>query len=209
MGYKVARTETPAACTIVCRYRNLLGGGDQLKIDLDILNWQTLLPVSILPGPSLFLADDLRFPVVGESELLGQKLVAVAYRAHPRDLYDMLELDKRADRILPNGYCLLPPRQSCDRGNACLTCDKFATDRTHLDEHQRQLSGLLQIVDARREQFQRKTGREMPEDNVWLRERRKERRALESIIAALDAAAQTDQAVRGAGVQARLEEGRA
>ncbi|MGZ6669663.1 MAG: tyrosine-type recombinase/integrase, partial [Solirubrobacteraceae bacterium] len=42
----------------------------------------------------------------------------------PRDLYDMLELDKRADRILPNGYCLLPPRQSCDRGNACLTCDK-------------------------------------------------------------------------------------
>jgi hypothetical protein len=77
----------------------------------------------------------------------------------PRDLYDMLELVKRADRILPNGYCLLPPRQSCDRGNACLTCDKFATDRTHLDEHQRQLSGLLQIVDARREQFQRKTGK--------------------------------------------------
>jgi HD domain len=127
----------------------------------------------------------------------------------PRDLYDMLELDKRADRILPNGYCRLPPRQSCDRGNACLTCDKFATDRTHLDEHQRQLSGLLQIVDARREQFQRKTGREMPELNVWLRERRKERRALQSIIAALDATAQTDQAVRGAGVQARLEEGRA
>jgi Phage integrase family len=125
----------------------------------------------------------------------------------PRDLYDMLELDKRADRILPNGYCLLPPRQSCDRGNACLTCDKFATDRTHLDEHQRQLSGLLQIVDARREQFQAKTGREMPEDNVWLRERRKERRALQSIIAALNATAQTDQAVRGAGVQARLDEG--
>jgi hypothetical protein len=47
----------------------------------------------------------------------------------------------------------------------------------------------------------------MPENNVWLRERRKERRALQSIIAALDATAQTDQAVRGAGVQARLEEG--
>jgi hypothetical protein len=66
---------------------------------------------------------------------------------------------------------------------------------------------LLQIVDARREQFQRKTGREMPEDNVWLRERRKERSALQSIIAALDATAQTDQAVRGAGVQARLQQG--
>ena len=47
----------------------------------------------------------------------------------------------------------------------------------------------------------------MPEDNVWLRERRKERSALESIIAALDATAQTDQAVRGAGVQARLAGG--
>lgn len=66
---------------------------------------------------------------------------------------------------------------------------------------------LLQIVDARREQFQQKTGREMPEDNVWLRERRRERSALESIIAALDATARTDQAVRGAGVQARLQEG--
>ena len=101
------------------------------------------------------------------------------------------------------------PARAATAANACLTCDKFATNRTHLDEHQRQLSGLLQIVDARREQFQRKTGREMPEDNVWLRERRKERRALQSIIAALDATAQTDQAVRGAGVQARLEEGRA
>lgn len=89
MGYTVARTETPAACTLDCRYRNLLGGADQLKIDLDILNRQTLLPVENLQGPSLFLADDLEFPVVCEAELLGQKLVAVAYRAHPRDLYDM------------------------------------------------------------------------------------------------------------------------
>ena len=27
----------------------------------------------------------------------------------PRDLYDMLELDRRTDRILPHGWCLLPP----------------------------------------------------------------------------------------------------
>ncbi|WP_406002388.1 hypothetical protein [Streptomyces sp. NBC_00829] len=52
----------------------------------------------------------------------------------PRDLYDMLELDKRTDRILPNGLCLLPPRQACAKGNACLTCDKFATDTTFLPE---------------------------------------------------------------------------
>lgn len=87
--YTVSKTETPAACTMVCGYRNLLGSSDQLKIDLDILNRQTLLPSKKLKGPPLFLADDLEFPVVGEAELLGQKLVAVAYRAHPRDLYDM------------------------------------------------------------------------------------------------------------------------
>ena len=40
----------------------------------------------------------------------------------------------RTDRILPNGWCLLPPRQSCHKGNACLTCDKFATDATFLPE---------------------------------------------------------------------------
>ena len=54
----------------------------------------------------------------------------------PHDLYDMLELDRRTDRILPNGWCLLPPRQSCGKGNACLTCDKFATDATFLPELQ-------------------------------------------------------------------------
>ena len=37
-------------------------------------------------------------------------------RQSPRDLYDMLQLDQRTDRILPNGWCLLPPRQACDRG---------------------------------------------------------------------------------------------
>jgi len=30
-------------------------------------------------------------------------------------------LDRRTDRILPNGYCLLPPRQVCGKGNALLT----------------------------------------------------------------------------------------
>ncbi|HXQ94815.1 MAG TPA: nucleotidyl transferase AbiEii/AbiGii toxin family protein [Thermoplasmata archaeon] len=89
LGYASSRTESPAACTIDCRYRNLFGGVDHLKIDLDLLNRQTLLPARSLRGPRLFLADDVRFPVVREAELLGQKLVAVAYRAHPRDLYDM------------------------------------------------------------------------------------------------------------------------
>jgi hypothetical protein len=46
----------------------------------------------------------------------------------PRDLFALTELGKRTDRVLPNGLCMLPPRQTCDRGNACLTCDKFTTD---------------------------------------------------------------------------------
>jgi integrase len=67
--------------------------------------------------------------------------------ADPRDLYDMLELDKRADRILPNGWCLLPPRQSCEKGNACLTCEKFTTDASFLPELQAQQQGTGQLRD--------------------------------------------------------------
>jgi len=66
-----------------------------------------------------------------EAEFLRYKKITSDGRdlqVDPRDLYDMLELDKRTDRILPNGWCLLPPRQACDKGNACLTCEKFTTD---------------------------------------------------------------------------------
>jgi hypothetical protein len=38
-----------------------------------------------------------------------------------RDMLDVVQLDQRTDRILPNGYCLLPPVRSCDKGNAPLT----------------------------------------------------------------------------------------
>src|SRR5260370_31275419 len=64
----------------------------------------------------------------------------------PGDLYDMLQLDKRTGRILPNGYCPPPPRQSCDRGNACLTCDKFAPAVTFLPELLTQKDRPLQLV---------------------------------------------------------------
>ena len=66
-----------------------------------------------------------------EAEFLRYKKITSDGRdlqVDPRDLYDMLELDKRTDRILPNGWCLLPPRQACTKGNACLTCEKFTTD---------------------------------------------------------------------------------
>ena len=55
------------------------------------------------------------------------------------DDHDSLHLFRRADRFLPNGWCLLPPLQSCDKGNACLTCSVFVTDHTHRPALQRQL----------------------------------------------------------------------
>jgi hypothetical protein len=124
----------------------------------------------------------------------------------PRDLYDLIELEQRTDRILPNGVCLLPPRQACDRGNACLTCDKFATDATHLDDHQHQLARLTELIETRAAAFQRKTGREMTDDNVWLQQRHRERRALERVIAALNQPEleTPTTSIRGAGVDARL-----
>lgn len=126
----------------------------------------------------------------------------------PRDLYDMLELDRRTDRILPNGWCLLPPRQVCTRGNACLTCDKFATDATFLPELQTQQARTGQLIEERRAAFQSRTGREMSKDNVWFAGRRQEHDALGRIIVKLEHTRLADgtvQAIRGAGVDVRID----
>jgi Phage integrase family len=119
----------------------------------------------------------------------------------PADLYQLLELDKRADRILPNGWCLLPPRQVCERGTACLTCDKFATDRSYLSEHEQQLDLLSQLIQTRKQASEARTGREMTDQNVWLAERRKEQQALSKIIAAVTDPQADGQAVRAAGAR--------
>ena len=124
----------------------------------------------------------------------------------PRDLYDMLQLDKRTDRILPNGWCLLPPRQLCSKGNACLTCDKFATDATFLPELTAQLARTEQLITQRREAFKARAGQDLGEDNVWLAGRRQEQDALGRIIVKLEHARLADgtiQALRGAGASAR------
>ncbi len=124
----------------------------------------------------------------------------------PEDLYDLLPLDQRTDRMLPNGYCLLPPRQVCGKGNACLTCDKFATDATFLpelkDHHQR--TGAL--IETRQAAFAARTGAPMGEDNVWLAGRRTEQNALHAIITEIEenpAPAGATRRVRGAGTPAR------
>ena len=124
----------------------------------------------------------------------------------PRDIYEMVQLDKRTDRILPNGLCLLPPRQVCNRGNACLTCDQFATDASYLPEHEQQLGKLVDLIEQRQTLFEQRTGQPMSEENVWLEVRRREQRVLDQIITTLTSPELSESAhsVRGAGIAARL-----
>jgi hypothetical protein len=143
-----------------------------------------------------------------EAEFLRfRKLTADArpVQADPGDLYDMLQLDSRTDRILPNGWCMLPPRQSCDRGNACLTCSKFATDATFLPELRVQKERTLTLIDSRQAAFTARTGAAMAPGNVWLDGRRREADALGAIITALEAAPEAPQASVGAGTAARAD----
>jgi integrase len=123
-----------------------------------------------------------------------------------RDLFALIELDKRTDRVLPNGLCMLPPRQVCDRGNACLTCDKFTTDASYLPEHEQQLDKLNELIAQRQDAFRARTGEEMTGSNVWLEQRLTEQRALQTIITVLkdpQLAENTQHGVRGAGTGAR------
>ena len=146
-----------------------------------------------------------------EAEFLRYRKITADARdlqASPRDLYDMLQLDKRTDRILPNGWCLLPPRQACDRGNACLTCGNFATDATFLPELRAQKDRTLTLIDTRQAAFTARTGTPMTPGNVWLEGRQREAAALDAIITALNAApeaARPPGAVRGAGIPARAD----
>jgi Phage integrase family len=120
----------------------------------------------------------------------------------PADVYELVQLDRHTDRILPNGVCLLPPPKRCDRGNACLTCDHFATDARHLGELRAQLAATGELIQARQAQHRQLTGAEMGPDHIWLAERNRELDSLRAIIAALEAG-QCPGAVRGAGVPAR------
>jgi hypothetical protein len=155
------------------------------------------------PEMTMRYADTL--PKTHEREFLRFKKLGSDGRElslDPADIYEIVQLSRHTDRILPNGVCLLPPLKRCERGNACLTCDHFATDARHLPELQAQLGETEALVERRREQHLKRTGREMTDDNVWLEQRLAEGRSLVSIIAALHSA-EEGQAVRGAGVAGR------
>jgi hypothetical protein len=111
--------------------------------------------------------------------------------------HDSLHLFERADRFLPHGWCLLPPAQTCSKGNACLTCSVFVTDVTHRSTLERQLTETEQLIARTIAAFQQRHGRPMPEDNVWLAQRRAEHAALTQLLAAMDSA--PGRAVQGGG----------
>jgi len=100
-----------------------------------------------------------------------------------------------------------PPAR--DKGNACLTCDKFATDATFLPELKTQQARTRALIDERRQAFAARTGQQLGDDNVWLSGRRQEQDALGGIIATLETVAPAEgggaRAVRGAGVSVRTD----
>ncbi len=114
-----------------------------------------------------------------------------------RDDHDSLHLFDRADRILPNGWCLLPPLQTCDKGNACLTCSVFVTDETHNGALTRQLQDTEELIKRAITAFQERHGQPMPEDNVWLRQRRAEHAALTRLMSTITD--KPDRAIQGGG----------
>lgn len=121
--------------------------------------------------------------------------------ASASDLYDLMALETRTDRVLPNGWCTLPPAQSCDKGNACLTCNLFVTDQRFRGVHEQQLHDLEALVTRRQRDHRARTGEDMSERHVWLEQRRKEQAALRGILAALPG---DETAVHGVGAAARV-----
>lgn len=116
-----------------------------------------------------------------------------------------MALDSRTDRVLPNGWCTLPPAKSCDKGNACLTCNLFVTDERFLGVHEGEAVALDQLIDHRQAAHQQRTGQPMSENHVWLTLRRREQLALKSIVETLKI--QPDDAhepIRGAGARTRI-----
>jgi hypothetical protein len=93
-----------------------------------------------------------------------------------RDDHDSMCLLNQADRFLPHGWCMLPPLQTCDKGNACLTCSVFVTDASHQPALERQLAETEALINRTTTAFQEQHGRPMPEDNIWLLQRRAQAR---------------------------------
>ena len=128
------------------------------------------------------------------------------YDRDPREMFEALALDQRTDRILPNGYCTLPPRQACDKGNACLSCTKFVTDATFADVLKQQRQETTTLIDCRQRAHTQRFGEPMTDDNIWLSGRTEEVAALDGVLLAIERIRRSDGTttpVRGAGAPQR------
>lgn len=183
------------------RATNLINAGVPIHVVMRYFN-------HITPAMTMHYAQTLA--ETAEREFLRYKKVTADGRVaaiDPSDLFDVLHLDARADRILPNGWCTLPPKQVCGKGNACLACDKFVTDGTHRDELHRQLAETEALIERRQTQFTSRFGSPMTGDNIWLAGRQSETSALRKILVTLDEVGVHDdgavRGVRGAGAPDR------
>jgi integrase len=84
----------------------------------------------------------------------------------------------RARQALPNGYCGLPLQQTCPHPNACLGCDSFLSDASHLNNHRAHLDRVERMIAQADER-----GWDRVADN-----NRRDRNSLINIIQALERA---------------------
>ncbi|WP_170835552.1 tyrosine-type recombinase/integrase [Arthrobacter alpinus] len=177
---------------------SLLNGGVPLHIVQLYLGHTT-------PEMTMHYAQTLDF--TAKAEFLKYKEItseATPVSVNAEDLYDLILLDSRTDRVLPNGWCTLPPAKTCEKGNACLTCNPFVTDERFLDIHKSELVSLDSLIDKRQEAHRHRTGEAMVKNHVWLTLRRREQQALTSIINTLENdATTTDVAVAAPAVSVR------
>jgi integrase len=159
-------------------------------------------------SPEMTLRYAATLAATAEAEFLKHKKIGahgVEIAISPADILDMTQLSQRTDRVLPNGVCLLPPLKSCDKGNACLSCGHFATDATHIGELRDQHTKTTALIELRRDQYRQRTGRELTDDNVWIRERLRELHSLAAILERLASDKDTpNEAIAGAGTAKRL-----
>lgn len=159
-------------------------------------------------SPEMTLRYAATLAATAEAEFLKHKKIGahgVDIAISPADILDMTQLSARTDRVLPNGVCLLPPLKSCDKGNACLSCGHFATDVTHAGELRDQHTKTTALIELRRDQYRQRTGRELTDDNVWVRERLRELNSLDAILERLTAdESSPNEAITGAGTAKRL-----
>ncbi len=126
----------------------------------------------ITPEMTMYYAQTL--DATAKAEFLRyQKVTATGKPAGMtgQDLYELMALETRTDPVLPNGWCSLPPAKTCEKGNACLTCDLFVTDRRFRDVHQSEWVNLGHLIERRQMEHRERTGQNMIAEHVWLEQR--------------------------------------